>query len=186
MGLLAYKDGDGLYLDNSSEKLEILDWRPGFSFTGKGNYCLAIDYDFMVGRDLETDFNLLGSAVGVGYYGIMNDVDLLLDYDGQSDIWDKYCKDQELVLGIGKQKCGWMDRLTVAQALERLYDHLHAETKIDYRNNGVDITTDAEKYWLILKSKTKEIEITGGTAESIGERCWLITVDSGRAEIDFK
>ena len=186
MGLLARKEGEKLCLEDAHEKLLIEDWKPGFSFTKGEDYCLAVNYDFMIGKEKEEDFNILGSALGVGYYGFNNDVDLLLDYDGKNDIWDEYCKEQESLLGIGVQKCGWLDRVTAAQALERLYSHMNSETKIEYGTNSVDIKTDAEKYWLILKGKSKEIEIFGGTAESIGERCWLITVDTGHAEIYFK
>ena len=39
---------------------------------------------------------------------------------------------------------------------------------------------------MILKGKAEEIEITGGTAEKIGDRCWLITVNSPHAVITYQ
>lgn len=185
MGLLAYKDGDGLFLTNSSEKLKISPWKVGSAFTEDGKYCLPVDFEYTVDNEEEVTFSLLGSAVGLGYYTFTNDVDELLDYD-ERDVWDEYCKNQEVVFGIGVQQCEWLERVTASQALERLYEHLNAKTDIKYEGDTVDITTDADDYWLIFKGRSSEIEITGGTAEEIGKGCWLIGVSGGHAVITCK
>ncbi len=184
MGLLALKENGELFLSSSSEKLLIIPWYLGCGFIEDGKYCLPIDFEYGVENQKEETFNLLGSAVGLGYYTFSNDVDELLNYD-KEDVWDEYCKYQEVVFGIGQQHCSWLERVTAAQALERLCSHLNADTDIEYGSHTIDITTDAEKYWLIFKGKAEEIEVTGGTAKSIGNGCFMIEVDGGHAQIAF-
>lgn len=186
MGLLALKDEKGLFLENDREKLDIRDWDEGFSFTDQGNYCLPVNFEYTLAEQKEADFRMLGSAVGLGYYAFSNDVDLLLDYEGEADVWDEYCKNQEVVFGVGKRDGGWLDRISAAQALERVHTHLNADVDIAYSSEGIEINTDADRYWLILKGKTKNIGITGGTAKSIGDRCWLVEVTGGHAVIRYK
>lgn len=186
MGLLAKKTDKGLYLESEKEQLRIRDWEDGFSFTEDGNFCLPINFEFRIEEEEEPTFNMLGSAVGLGYYAFSNNVEHLLDYDGEADVWDEYSKNQEVVFGIGVKYSDWLERLSAAQAVERLNDHLSAKTDITYSEDGIKITTDAEKYWLILKGKTQNIAMTGGTAKEIGQRCWLIEVDGGEAFIQYQ
>lgn len=186
MGLLAKKTDKGLFLESEEEQLRVRDWEDGFSFTEDGNFCLPINFEFRIEDEEELTFNMLGSAVGLGYYAFSNDVDHLLDYEGEEDVWDEYSKNQEVVFGIGVKYSDWLERLSAAQAVERLNEHLSAKTDITYSEDGIKITTDAEKYWLILKGKTQNIEMTGGTAKEIGQRCWLIEVDGGEAVIHYQ
>lgn len=186
MALLALQEPQGMFLENAQEKLKISDWESGSAFTEDGKYCLPINFEYTIENDKEVNFNLLGSAVGLGYYALNNDVDNLLDYDGEKDVWDDYCKAQEVVFGIGMQQSGWLERVSAAQALERISSHLAADTQIHYGDNQIEIRTDAQKYWLILKGRTQKIEITGGRAEAIGDRVWLIEVDGGHAQIRFR
>ena len=186
MGLLALKNGEGLFLENSDEKLNIHAWDDSFSFTENGDYCLPVNYEYTAEDREENVFSMLGSAVGLGFYSFTNDVEKLLYEHDDRDVWDDYCKYQEVVFGIGSQYCGWLDRMTASQALERLYKHLNAKTEVVYGDGSIDITTDADSYWMILKGKAKEISVTGGTAKEIGNRCWLIEVTGGTAEITLK
>ena len=184
MALLALQDEKGLFLESSDEKLDIKDWEKGFSFTEGGNYCLPVNFEYTIENNEEQNFVMLSSAMGLGYYCFLNDVDKLLDYDGEADIWDEYCKNQEVVFGMCRQLCGWLERVTASQALERLANLLNSDTRITYGTDGsVNVKTDAEKAWFILRGKYKNIEIEGGSAEEIGERCWLIEVEGGSAFI---
>ena len=186
MGLLACKDPKGLFLSDNREKMKIADWDPGFQFTGENKYCLPVNFSYTIQNNKEEEFTALASMVGLGYYAFSNDVDSLLEYDGAVDVWDEYCKKQETIFGVGQKIGSWIERVSAAQAIERLSSHYVADTRVEYHKDGIDITTAAEKYWMILRGKTEAIEITGGTAEPIGDRCWLIEVDSPHAVITYQ
>ena len=186
MGLLARKDPKGLFLSDSREKMKIEDWNPGFQFTGENKFCLPVNFSYSIQNPEEEEFAALASMVGLGFYAFSNDVDTLLDYNGEADVWDEYCKKQETIFGVGQKIGSWIERVSAAQAIERLDSHLTSDTRVEYRKDGIDITTGAEQYWMILKGKTEEIAITGGTAEPIGDRCWLIEVNSPHAVITYQ
>ena len=188
MGTMALKTDSGLYISSEDDKVSIKDWEGGFEFVDSddGTISLPINFEFSIDESEDSSFAMAGSIVGLGFYAMSNSIDEVLDYDGETDIWNKYCEDQEVALGVGNKDYSWLDRLTAPQALERIVNILNSDTKTEYTDSGIKITSDSDDGRFILRTRRSKLKITGGTLQQLSDSSWFVHMTDKEAEITWE
>lgn len=186
-GLLAEKNGEGLLLPEGGIHADLRDWNPEFSFLEEeGGICLPVNYRIQADPDAMPDiFDAAGMMSGLGYYALCIDVDALLEYEGEEDIWMDYCSNLEVVLGTQLRDYGFLERVTLEEAARRAGSMLASDTIIEYSEQGIRVkrTDAAETAYFMLRTMEDDLSMEGGTLQKVGKGCYFVEMTGESAVI---
>ena len=189
-GLLAKEENGVFMLGGDYQGIEIVDWNPDFRFwdASTGTLYFPICFNSTTDDVQAEEYTIAGFGSTMGIFAVNIDYDNLLDYEGEDDVWTLYCSDQETMLGTQERDYGWLERVTVKEALGRILKLLEMKIEIGYFSDHIDVSVEnfENEAWFILRSTCDELKIDNGTIEEIGENCYFVTLNSADAVITWE
>ena len=184
-----YKNGR-YSLGSGMEANIVEDWQNDFRFINRqdGTLKLPICFSSTVAKAAPASFEVARMTAVFGYYAFNIDYLDFLAYDGETDIWTAYCREQQSGLRNLNENYGWLDRVTVPEAFARLLQLCQSEISIRYSDTEIAVTVEsnADESWFLLRTAHAKPTIDNGSIEQLGTNCYFVTVEGDSAVISWE